>query len=135
LKNTIGGFKRILGAPFNDPEVQREIAGPVQTVATRDGTVGYKVYYNGDQRVFSSVQIMAMFLFRLREIAEKEVGARVHDCVVSTPLWYTEQQRRALFDAAHIAGLNVLGLLNDITACTSIILSPLLSSCYWARGG
>ena len=119
VKNTCGNFKRLLGRKFNDPEVQSELArSMVKTVPTRDGGVGYQVYYNGDQKVFSATQVAAMYLYNLREIAEKESGSRVHDVCISTPVWYSDQQRRALIDAAHIAGFNVLALLNDNTACT-----------------
>ncbi len=38
------------------------------------------------------------------------------DVVLSTPLWFTDAQRRAYLDAAEIAGLNPLRLLNDTTA-------------------
>lgn len=46
LKNTCGNFKRLIGRSFNDPEVQAEIKhNNVETVATRDGGVGYKVSF------------------------------------------------------------------------------------------
>jgi molecular chaperone DnaK (HSP70) len=119
LKNTCANFKRLIGRKFDDPEVARERAfNTVETVASRDGGVGYKVWYNGEQQVFSAQQMTGMFLYRLREIAEKEAGARVPDVVISCPVWYADQERHALVDAAHIAGFNVLALLHESTACT-----------------
>jgi len=52
----------------------------------------------------------------LRDIASNELKTTVTDVVISVPGWYTEIQRRALIDAAAIANLNVLRLINDTTA-------------------
>lgn len=35
------------------------------------------------------------------------------------PVWFTQRERQALMDAAELAGINVLSLMNDHTACTS----------------
>ena len=57
-----------------------------------------------------------MYLAKLRDTAAKELNAGVSDVVIAVPGWYTEVQRRATIDAAQIAGLNVLRLINDTTA-------------------
>jgi heat shock protein 4 len=43
-------------------------------------------------------------------------GTRVADVVIGCPVWWTDAQRRAMLDAANIAGLNVLRLINETTA-------------------
>ena len=57
-----------------------------------------------------------MYLAKLRDIAAAELKNNVSDVVIAIPGWYTDIQRRALLDAAQIAGLNVLRLINETTA-------------------
>jgi heat shock protein 4 len=57
-----------------------------------------------------------MYLGKLRDTAAAELKASVCDVVISVPGFFTDIQRRALLDAASIAGLNTLRLINDTTA-------------------
>lgn len=57
-----------------------------------------------------------MYLGKLRDTAGAELKSGVTDVVIAVPGWYTDIQRRALLDAASIAGLNTLRLINDTTA-------------------
>ena len=57
-----------------------------------------------------------MYLGKLRDIASAELKTPVTDVVISVPGWYTDIQRRAIIDAAAIANMNVLRLINDTTA-------------------
>lgn len=135
-KNTIGNLKRLIGRSVNDPEVQ-EIESKFITAKLVDmqGTIGVqvrlgfnsttllssltrflKVNYVGEQKEFLATQLVAMYLGKLRDIASNELKAGVSDLVIAVPGWFTESQRRAVMDAAQIAGLNVLRLINDTTA-------------------
>lgn len=75
-----------------------------------------QVNYLGEQQTFSATQVYGMYLGHLREIAAKEHGGAINDVVISVPCYYTDVQRRAVLDAAEIAGLNPLRLINDTTA-------------------
>lgn len=57
-----------------------------------------------------------MYLGRIRDIAAVELKTGVTDVVIAVPGWYTDIQRRAMLDAASIAGLNTLRLINETTA-------------------
>jgi heat shock protein 4 len=57
-----------------------------------------------------------MFLSKVKQITASELKLPVSDLVMSVPAWFTDVQRRALIDAAEIAGLKVLRLINDTTA-------------------
>lgn len=72
--------------------------------------------YAGEQQTFSSTQLVAMFLGKLRDTASVELKAPVSDVVIAVPSWYTDVQRRALIDAAQIASLNPLRIINETTA-------------------
>lgn len=57
-----------------------------------------------------------MYFGKLRDIAAAELKTGVQDVVIAVPGWYTDIQRRAVLDAASIAGLTTLRLINDTTA-------------------
>nr|AKP54258.1 heat shock protein 4L [Liposcelis bostrychophila] len=117
MKNTIVGFKRLLGRKFNDPYVQQEMQFlPYAVVPNQDGSLGIKVHYMNEEHVFTPEQITAMLFTKLKEIAESALKTKVNDCVISVPSFYTQAERKALLDAAHIAGLNVLRLFNETTS-------------------
>jgi heat shock protein 4 len=80
------------------------------------GQVGAEVTYMGKKEQFTATQITAMFLTRMKATASQELKLPVADVVLSCPVWYTDSQRRAILDAADIAGLKCLRLLNDNTA-------------------
>ena len=84
--------------------------------ASPSGEAGYAVDYLGERRVFSATEITSMLFTRLIETTDAFVGARPKDCVVSVPSYFGPAQRQAVLDAAQIAGLNCLRLLNDHAA-------------------
>jgi heat shock protein 4 len=74
------------------------------------------VTYRFEKTQYSITQILGMYLGKLRDIAAVELKNNVTDVVISVPGWFTDIQRRAVIDAAAIANLNVLRLINDTTA-------------------
>jgi len=74
------------------------------------------VNYLGEPATFTATQLTAMYLAKLRDIASAECKQTVSDVVIAVPGWYTDVQRRALIDAAQIANLNPLRIINDTTA-------------------
>ncbi|KAF9982909.1 adenyl-nucleotide exchange factor sse1 [Mortierella antarctica] len=117
FKNTISSLKRIVGRTLADKEVQ-EIEKQYLTapLVELNGQLAVKVNYQGQESTFTTVQIFAMYLTKMKEIATVETKMPVSDCVIAIPAWFTDVQRRAVLDAAEIAGLNVLRLMNDSTA-------------------
>jgi heat shock protein 4 len=75
-----------------------------------------QVWYQGEERVFTFVQLCAMYFSKLKEITENETKVPMTDCVISIPNYYTDDQRRAILDAGDIAGINILRLMPDTTA-------------------
>lgn len=57
-----------------------------------------------------------MFFSKIKQTIANETKLPVADVVLSVPAWFTDVQRRALIDAAEIAGFKVLRLINDTTA-------------------
>lgn len=81
-----------------------------------NGQVGAEVTYMGKKEKFTATQIVSMFLTKIKGTASAELKLPVADVVMGCPVWYTDAQRRALLDAADIAGLKCLRLINDTTA-------------------
>ncbi|KAG9071783.1 adenyl-nucleotide exchange factor sse1 [Linnemannia hyalina] len=117
FKNTVSSLKRIVGRTFADKEIQ-EIEKQYLTVPLLDvnGQLAVKLNYKGEETTFTTIQIFAMYLTKIKEIATNETKMPVSDCVIAIPAWFTDVQRRAVLDASEIAGLNVLRLINDSTA-------------------
>ena len=81
-----------------------------------NGQVGAEVTYLGNKETFSATQLVSMFLNKVKATASAELKLPVSDIVISVPPWFTDVQRRSLMDAAEIAGLKLLRLINDTTA-------------------
>ncbi|OJJ80973.1 Hsp70 chaperone Hsp88 [Aspergillus glaucus CBS 516.65] len=116
LKNTVGNLKRLIGRSFSDPDVQLEQEYNTAALCDVNGQVGAEVSYLGKKEKFSAVQLVAMYLTKIRDITSSELRLPVSDVTISVPAWFTDVQRRAMLDAGEIAGLKVLRLVNDTTA-------------------
>jgi molecular chaperone DnaK len=110
---TLFAVKRLIGRNFNDPMVQKDI-----------GMVPYKIARadNGDAWVeargekYSSSQVSAMILTKMKETAEAYLGEPVTQAVITVPAYFNDAQRQATKDAGRIAGLEVLRIINEPTA-------------------
>uniref|UniRef100_UPI0037E95F6A heat shock 70 kDa protein 4L n=1 Tax=Semicossyphus pulcher TaxID=241346 RepID=UPI0037E95F6A len=117
FKNTVHGFKKFHGRAFDDPFVQAEKPKlPYSLHKLANGNAGIKVRYLDEDKVFTVEQITGMLLNKLKETSESALKKPVVDCVISVPSFYTDAERRSVFDASQIAGLNCLRLINDTTA-------------------
>uniref|UniRef100_A0A3B4T650 Heat shock protein family A (Hsp70) member 4 like n=1 Tax=Seriola dumerili TaxID=41447 RepID=A0A3B4T650_SERDU len=117
FKNTVHGFKKFHGRAFDDPFVQAEKPKlPYGLHKLANGNTGIKVRYLDEDKVFTVEQITGMLLTKLKETSESALKKPVVDCVISVPSFFTDAERRSVFDATQIAGLNCLRLINDTTA-------------------
>lgn len=116
LKNTVNCLKRLVGRSFNDPDVQIEQQYITAPLVDINGQVGAEVNYAGNKETFTATQLCAMYLSKIKATASAELKLPVSDLCISVPPWYTDSQRRGLLDAAEIAGLKCLRLINDNTA-------------------
>eukprot|EP01087_Luapelamoeba_hula_P007809 TRINITY_DN1918_c0_g1_i1.p1 TRINITY_DN1918_c0_g1~~TRINITY_DN1918_c0_g1_i1.p1 ORF type:complete len:796 (-),score=173.07 TRINITY_DN1918_c0_g1_i1:22-2409(-) len=116
-QNTATNLQRIIGRKVNEQELIEE----QHYLGTRikdleGGEVGVQVSYNGEQQLFSTTEVTGMMLAKIKEIIEKATLTKAKDVVISVPAYFTSRQRKALVDAASVAGLNCLRLLNDTTS-------------------
>ncbi|KAM0291805.1 hypothetical protein ACHAO9_003358 [Fusarium lateritium] len=116
LKNTVSSLKRLAGRSFNDTDIQVEQQYVTAPLVDVNGQVGAEINYLGKKEKFTATQLVGMYLSKIKQTAGAELKLPVQDVCMSVPPWFTDVQRRALIDAAEIAGLRVLRLINDGTA-------------------
>ena len=112
-ENTIFAIKRLIGRRFDDPIVEKDKA-----------LVPYKIVRgdNGDAWVeargkrYSPSQISAFILQKMKDTAERYLGDKVSQAVITVPAYFNDAQRQATKDAGKIAGLEVLRIINEPTA-------------------
>jgi molecular chaperone HscA len=109
--NTIASVKRLMGRGVDDV---KHAGGylPYEFVA---GNSGMPLLHTAGGNV-SPVEVSAEILRKLRTRAEKTLGGELQGVVVTVPAYFDDAQRQATKDAARLAGLNVLRLLNEPTA-------------------
>lgn len=110
-ENTIFSVKRMMGRSLADIQ-QRYPQLPYQYQATDNG-LPQLVTRNG---VVNPVQVSAEILKTLSERAKETLGGDLEGVVITVPAYFDDAQRAGTKDAAKLANLNVLRLLNEPTA-------------------
>lgn len=116
FKNTVSCIKRLVGRKYTDPEILLIEKGYMGAqLIDINGQVGVKVNFLGKEECFTAVQVAAMYFTKIKQTFQND-EISVPDVVISVPVWFTDAQRRGILDAAQIAGLNPLRIINDTTA-------------------
>ncbi|OTG64037.1 Fe-S protein assembly chaperone HscA [Acinetobacter sp. ANC 3903] len=107
-KNTIVSVKRFMGRSAADIKFQHPytLVGETNEMPAFETAQGRK----------TPVEISAEILKQLKDRAESSLNNPVNGAVITVPAYFDEAQRQATRDAAQLAGLNVLRLLNEPTA-------------------
>jgi molecular chaperone DnaK len=108
--NTVAAIKRLIGRHWDSAEVKSFphpglVQGP-------NGDVRIKLR----DKVFALAELNALILEDLKAAAEAHLGHDVHKCVITVPAYFNDGQRQATRDAARIAGLEVVRIINEPTA-------------------
>ena len=111
-----------MGRKFD--EVQEEIKRmPYKVVKASNGDCAVEVEVDGKPKQFSPPEISAMILAKLKADAETRLGEKITQAVITVPAYFNDSQRQATKDAGHIAGLEVLRIINEPTAARSLTAS------------
>lgn len=112
-ENTIFSVKRFIGRKFDDSDAQADLKKmPYTSKKASDGSV--RIVMNGKE--YSSQEISAFVLQKLKTDAETYLGEKVTDAVITVPAYFSDAQRQATKDAGKIAGLEVKRIINEPTA-------------------
>jgi len=112
-ENTIVSSKRLIGRYFFSEEV-----GKARSICAYEILEGdnHSVRVRVRDEVWSLPEVSAMLLRELAGIAENRLQSEVTRAVITVPAYFNDNQRQATVDAARIAGLEVLRVLNEPTA-------------------
>jgi len=115
-ENTVFDIKRLIGRGFTDKDVQKDKTLLPFKIVNKSKKPAVEVLLKGEKKVFSSEEISAMILTKMKETAEAYLGGEVKNAVVTVPAYFNDAQRQATKDAGTIAGLKVLRIINEPTA-------------------
>ena len=112
-QNTIFSIKRFMGRKYNEigDDASRV---PYKLKSDKAGDVAVNI----DGKDYSSPEISAMVLRKMKETAETYLGEEVTKAVVTVPAYFNDSQRQATADAGKIAGLEVERIINEPTAAS-----------------
>lgn len=108
-KNTVISAKRFMGRGLVDIE---HIENTPYDFVDEPGMLKLRTI-GGDK---SPIEVSAEILARLRQLAEDSVNDDIVGAVITVPAYFDDAQRQATKDAAKLAGIEVLRLLNEPTA-------------------
>ncbi|MFM5643544.1 Fe-S protein assembly chaperone HscA [Aeromonas caviae] len=107
--NTIVSVKRMMGKGLADIDTRQQ---PYEFVATETGMPQLRTR----QGLVNPVQVSAEILKKLAERGAASLGGDIDGVVITVPAYFDDAQRQGTKDAARLAGLHVLRLLNEPTA-------------------
>ena len=108
--NTVSSAKRLIGRTLTD------LAQEAQYLPYRFTPNERVVELNTRQGAKTPIEVSAEILKALKSRAEETLGGDLVGAVITVPAYFDDAQRQATKDAARLAGLNVLRLLNEPTA-------------------
>lgn len=112
--NTVSSVKRFMGRSINDITDRAHI--PYRFVSASNEQHSKTLQIETRAGLKSPVEISAEILKSLKVRAEKSLGGELVGAVITVPAYFDDAQRQATKDAARLAGINVLRLLNEPTA-------------------
>ncbi|MFA6019168.1 MAG: Fe-S protein assembly chaperone HscA [Rhodospirillales bacterium] len=110
-QDVVSSIKRLMGRGLEDVKA---VAGQLPFVVDQDATGMVRLIVAG--RTLSPVEISADILRAVRDQAERALGKIVPKAVITVPAYFDDAARTATKDAARLAGIEVLRLVNEPTA-------------------
>lgn len=114
-QNTITGIKRFIGRRYNEVF---DIAQTVPFKVTMGPNNLALIEARGNE--YSPQFISAMILKSLKSSAEEYLGQTVDKAVITVPAYFSDSQREATKEAAEIAGLRAMRIINEPTAAAMV---------------
>ncbi|KZT50275.1 heat shock protein 70 [Calocera cornea HHB12733] len=128
--NTVFDIKRVIGRRFSDPSSDSSASATRRTPSTlaediklllysivnRDDYPVIQVEYRGEKKEYTPQECSAFLLRKFKIGMCEYYGGPLLGAVVTVPVYFTEAQRGATKGACILAGLNMLQMINELTA-------------------
>ncbi len=95
---------------------RQAVTNPDRTIRSVKREVGSNWSVDIDGKKYTSQEISARTLMKLKRDAEAYLGEQITDAVITVPAYFNDGQRQATKEAGEIAGFNVLRIVNEPTA-------------------
>ncbi|KAF9201489.1 Hsp70 protein that interacts with Zuo1p [Haplosporangium sp. Z 27] len=113
-KNTLQGFRKLIGKKFEEIKASSDATHP--DIVSKDGIPAYKVTFKEQEHIFTIPEVVTKQLKHILEEAEAYLGNKVTGAVLAVPTYFTEEQREILVKSATDAGINVLQVIHEPVA-------------------
>ncbi|PIO28662.1 hypothetical protein AB205_0007910, partial [Aquarana catesbeiana] len=115
-KLTFRFFQDLLGKGAENPQVVAFKKRFPDYDIVKDDIRGTTLFKLSEEVTYSPEELLAMMLNYSRSLAEEFAEQSIKDTVITVPAFFNQAERRAVLQAAKLAGLKVLQLINDNTA-------------------
>ncbi|XP_077098501.1 hypoxia up-regulated protein 1 [Siphateles boraxobius] len=109
-------LQSILGKTADNPQVVQYLKHFPEHQLERDEKRGTVYFKFSEEIQYTPEELLGMMLNYSRVLAQDFAEQPIKDAVITVPAYFNQAERRAVLQAAHIAGLKVLQLINDNTA-------------------
>ena len=108
--------KRMIGLPWDHPDVQRDRAFWPFTIVEDRGFPAYSNPTTGKR--YSPTEVSSLVLTEMKQIIENKLNAKIDDVVITCPAYFGDSQRNETKKAAMAAGFQNVSLINEPTAAS-----------------
>jgi len=112
--NTIYEVKRLIGRTMDDQSVINDM--PYITYKIDRSKDNNNIIIKTDMKVYTPEEISAILLLEMKQMAENYLKKSIKKVVITVPAYFNDAQRQATKDAAIIAGLECIRVINEPTA-------------------
>lgn len=112
--NVLYEVKRLIGRKYNDPSVNLDGEFLTYNISSDENDniiIGTEI-----GRKYTPEEISSMILIKAKQMATKYLGESVQKAVITVPAYFNDSQRQATKDAATIAGIDCIRIINEPTA-------------------
>lgn len=116
--NTIYEIKRLIGKNYDDDSVMVESKFLSYALTNSNKSENNILIQTcaGKKTLFTPEEISSYILSKIKTVAEENIGKIINTAVITVPAYFNNLQRKATQDAATIAGINCIKIINEPTA-------------------